>query len=411
MRNTNQTSLKLALLKIKEGHASQDEIASSLTGRNREIALGLYHGYTQQGIEGFAKVYDALKVDSRLLQKWECALLDRQPPYAGILLSEVEPEPIDWLWKPRLALGKMIMLDGDPGLGKSMLTLNLAARISRGREWPDGITGMTGGTVIITPEDELANTIQPRLARMGANLTRISSLSTIIETDRDGIEYERPFCLQTDIPLIEREIERVEARLLIVDPLMAVVPPDIDVFKDNHLRAALAPLQLLVKQCKVACILVRHLTKSRGGNPLMAGYGSIAMIANARSGLMVIADPEIENQALLLHTKNNLGKLAPALRYSIESDEDEGDERAYVAWHGVSTATAFDLLNPSPVNTGGNYKTILDLLKERAPDKLTIQEIAETLPNMSQNNITVTLKRMLDKGEIDKPERGFYRAK
>lgn len=409
-----QTATKAAVFlqivrKIKAGQISRNEIAEHLTGPYREAALGLFQGMSEQGLDGFAKVYDALKVDNPLLRKHEYDLLDRPPAYAGILLSEVTPEPIDWFWKPRLALGKVTMLDGDPGLGKSTLTLNLAARTSRGREWPDGVSGIQGGTVLITPEDELASTIQPRLARMGADLTCISSLSTI----PDGAEDERPFCLAEDLPLIEREITRVQARLLIIDPLMDIVPPDVDVYKDNHIRAALAPLYALVKRCRVACILVRHFTKSRGSNPLMAGIGSIGMIGLARSGLMVVADPEIEGQALLLHVKNNLGKLAPALRYSIESDEDENDDRAYVAWHGVSPATAADLLTAQPVNMGGNRKAILDLLKERAPEALSPQDVADALPDIKggANNIKGILKRMFEAQEVGKSARGLYHAK
>jgi hypothetical protein len=135
------------------------------------------------------------------------------------------------------------------------------------------------------------------------------------------------------------------------------------------------------------------------------------MIGLARSGLMVVADPEIEGQALLLHVKNNLGKLAPALRYSIESDEDEGDDRAYVVWHGISPATAAELFTAQPINTGENRKAILDLLKERAPEALTLQDIAKVLPDIKESNLKVTLKRMFDALEIGKSARGAYHAK
>src|SRR5919112_1139465 len=106
---------------------------------------------------------------------------------SGVLLSEVETEQVTWLWRGWLALGKLSVLDGDPGLGKSATTLDIAARVSTGRLFPDGSECETeaGGVVILSAEDGLAETIKPRLEAAGADTPRISSLGTVWEGRRE----------------------------------------------------------------------------------------------------------------------------------------------------------------------------------------------------------------------------------
>jgi hypothetical protein len=137
----------------------------------------------------------------------------------GILVSDVETEREAWLWRGWLALGKISVLDGDPGLGKSAATLDIAARLSTGRPFPDGSECETGagGVLILSAEDGLADTIKPRLEAAGADTSRISSLGTVWE-GRGERRHERTLSLPEDIPLIEREVRRVEAKLVICCP-------------------------------------------------------------------------------------------------------------------------------------------------------------------------------------------------
>lgn len=410
-----EQALFQTIRKVKEGKITLDEIEHALTGNWRDIACNLQFGLAEQGVEGYEKVYITLMVDNPHLRKWRGELLDA-PKYAGTLLSEVKPEKVEWLWKPRLALGKVTMLDGDPGLGKSLFTADLAARISRGLPMPDGAPGIKGGVVLIAPEDGLADTIQPRLARAGADLTKISSLGTVMEykADKDGEVQSSPrgFCLATDIPLLEKEIERVQAKLIIVDPIMAVIGGGKNIYKDNEVRDALMPLKSVAEKHHAACIMVRHLTKVRGDNPLMAGMGSIAFGGLARTVLMVIADPLNEGQSVLCHIKSNIGRVAnDSLNYIITSDEAEGDERPYVVWGGTTDMNVSEMLITPRKNEGGNRQEILDLLKEKAPEALEVKDIAEALPEVKMSNLKVTLMRMYDKGEIGKSARGLYHAK
>src|SRR6478672_10265157 len=110
-------------------------------------------------------------------------------------LADVAPQPVRWLWPGRIALGKLTLICGDPGLGKSFLTLDLAARLSAGRAWPDGAAPVAGAgsAVLITAEDDAADTIRPRLDAAGADVSRIVALDSVVWRDERGWVKERTF--------------------------------------------------------------------------------------------------------------------------------------------------------------------------------------------------------------------------
>jgi hypothetical protein len=267
----------------------------------------------------------------------------------GQLASEVTLRRIEWLWKDRIPLGKITVLDGDPGLGKSALTLDLAARVTSGSPMPDGSPCVDcevgtplplGGVLVLNAEDDAADTIVPRLTAMGAKLDRVRILKGMPASDADG---ER----QPEIPLhlaaIERAAKSVGARLIIIDPLMAFLASTTNSFRDQDVRRALAPLAGLAERLNAAIVIVRHLNKSSGeGNPLYRGGASIGIIGAARSGLLVAGEPDDESgqSRVLASTKSNLGPLPPSLRYIIEPHDDS----IRVRWYGESEHKAAGLL-------------------------------------------------------------------
>lgn len=200
------------------------------------------------GEELFWLAYDILASDYPDLLSWRPFLIGSprtlKRPSAGTLLSDVTAQQIQWLWEPRIALGKLSILDGDPGLGKSMLMLDLAARLTGGLPMPDGSPGLLppSGVVLIAPEDDLADTIQPRLLRAGADLSRIISLGSLPSINSTVDPYHRPFSLSHDLPLLEAAIDRVQARLVIIDPLMSLLGNK-NVYQDNSVRTLLASLK------------------------------------------------------------------------------------------------------------------------------------------------------------------------
>jgi AAA domain len=249
----------------------------------------------------------------------------------GTLLSDVKPQKILGPWLPYLVCGKITTLDGDPSLGKTNLCIDVSARTTREADMPDGTPCLTpGGVVIIMPEDGLEDTILPRFVRAGADLSKVVDLSTV-KTDDSGL-FKRSFQLQTDLDYLETAIYRVNAKLVIIDPLVAVAEGT-DLNNDQAVRALLLPLKMLIEQHQVACILVRHMTKTRVQNPLMAGSGSIGLIGLARNGLMVTQSPTNKSQVILSHIKSNTGSTASdIITYTIRSDKDQGDDRPYIVW-------------------------------------------------------------------------------
>jgi AAA domain len=259
------------------------------------------------------------------------------PP--GRLLSEVYPERVGWLWPGRLPLGKLAVLDGDPGLGKSAITLDLAARVSAGSELPGGGRFGLAGVVLLSAEDGLADTIRPRLDAAGAHTERIVALSTVAEGGSEG--GERTISITRDLDTVERAIARVEAALVVVDPLMAFLAEWTDSHKDQHVRRALAPLAALVERTRTAAVIVRHLSKGEGGNPLYRSGGSIGIIGAARSGLVVGADPYDPERRILASNKHNLSRVARSLVFRVGSAPNDS---ARVRWVGESNLSAADIL-------------------------------------------------------------------
>lgn len=225
-------------------------------------------------------------------------------------LSDVTPSAMRWLWPGRVPFGKVTVLDGDPGLGKSLLSLDLAARTSTARPMPDGAfsdLSDPAGVVILSAEDDLSDTIRPRLEAAGADLSRIVALTAA----HDTADTRLP--MLSDLDAIRQAIVQVSAKLLIVDPLMAYLPGKVDSHRDQDIRRSLAPLASLAAETGVAVLVIRHLNKTEGKNALYRGGGSIGIIGAARSGLLVAKDPDDPDgeRRILVPTKSNLAKLPP----------------------------------------------------------------------------------------------------
>jgi len=256
-----------------------------------------------------------------------------------VCLADVIAKPVRWLWRGRIPLGKLTVLDGDPNLGKSLLTVDAAARVTRNDTMPDStrsdIDGPSG-VVLLSAEDDLEDTIRPRLEAVGADCTRIELLVRV--KDPQG---ERGPTI-ADIDALEEAIQKTRASLVIVDPLMAYLPDERDSHRDQDIRRALAPLAALAARTGVAVLVVRHLNKSSGGNPLYRGGGSIGIIGAARSGLLVALDPNDPDggRRILAVTKANLAALPPALAFHVETQDDV----PRIVWEGETSHTAEALL-------------------------------------------------------------------
>jgi RecA-family ATPase len=282
---------------------------------------------------------DAVGQILNLRMKLECydALLRQTIDAPGVLASTIRPEVVDWFWPKRIPLGKITIEDGDPDQGKSLLSIDLAARCTSGRSMPDDVAGATGGAVLLNCEDDSADTIVPRLLAAGANLERVRILKTIGQGNN-----ERQIEIPLDIPAIREAALDVGATLIVIDPLMGFLTDKANSWRDQDVRRALAPLAALAAELHVAILVIRHLNKSTEGNPLYRGGGSIGIIGAARAGLVVGGDPDDESgePKILAVSKSNLSRKAPSLRYRL----DPHGTTVIVRWLGESEHRASTIL-------------------------------------------------------------------
>lgn len=268
----------------------------------------------------------------------------KKRPEVGVRVSDVVRQKVDWVWVDRFAIGEITMLDGDPGIGKSTVSVDVTARVTRGIPLPGDEHGEIppgpAGVVLVTTEDSIGHTIRPRLEAAGADLSRVKVVTTV--PSKDEGKPDRIPIIPDDLNMIGYAIEDVGARLLIIDPMVAHLG-NINSYKDQDVRSALAPLSEFASAHGVAVVLIRHLNKREGGNPLYRGGGSIGIIGAARIGLLMGRDPSNENRLVLAHLKNNLSIPAPSLAFHLA---DAGDV-ARVVWDGESDLMAADLLDNS----------------------------------------------------------------
>ena len=252
-----------------------------------------------------------------------------QAPLPSVLMSEVQPEEIRWLWRDRIPLGMLTLLEGDPDKGKSTLALDIVARVTTGQPMPlqaEESKAQPSGVLLWAPEDPAAQVIRPRLDAAQADSTRVRLITG-------------PLTLPDDVPQLESMAREFGATLILLEPLTAAVSGRVDMHRDHDIRRALMPLAEMAKRLGCAVVTIRHLRKG-DGPALYRGSGSVAITALARSVLAVGLDPEDKDARIIARTKNNLSPPTGSLRFRLVS----ADKVARVEWIGTSEVSADELL-------------------------------------------------------------------
>jgi len=208
-------------------------------------------------------------------------------------VSDIESKPVSWLWHGRIARGKVSIIAGNPGLGKSQVTASIAAIVTTGGRWPVDRSECTPGDVIfLSAEDDPADTMRPRLEAAGADLHRVHVMDAVISGyTGEGKQQNRAFNLQTDIEALSAKLAELEGvAAVVIDPITAYLG-DVDSHRNAEVRALLAPLSDLAAKHRVAIIGVSHLNKAAGTEVLMRVTGSLAFVAAARGGISGGARP------------------------------------------------------------------------------------------------------------------------
>ncbi len=246
-------------------------------------------------------------------------------------ISDVEAKPISWLWPYRFARGKVSMIAGDPGLGKSQLMASMSAIVTTGGTWPASAdkSGL-GSVVILSAEDDAADTIRPRLEAAGADIDRVFVLDAVGEGKK-----QRSFNLAEDLQKLEALLSEIgDVALVIIDPITAYLG-GADSHKTADIRALLAPLSDTAARHSAAVVCISHLNKGGSSQALLRVTGSLAFVAAARAAYLVVKDKQQPERRMLLPIKNNIGNDRMGFAFGIQSHVlTNGIETSCVEWEG-----------------------------------------------------------------------------
>ena len=270
-----------------------------------------------------------------------------------VRLGDVEPEPVHWLWNGYVARRKVNLVAGDPGLGKSWATLDLAARVTVGGETPDRQHVMEqGAVVLLTAEDGLADTVRPRIDVQGGNADMVHVLEGII--DEGG--HERLPSLVEDIHHLEQMVTSIDAHLVIVDPLNAYTGKA-DSHNDAQIRRVLTPLAKMAERTGAAVLVVMHLNQATLQPALYRIQGTIGYVGAARSVLLVVRDKTDPALRMIVPIKSNLSAAMPAVSFTIT-------EEPALAWQGIVEVDVAELLATALPEEQGAREFARTLLQE-----------------------------------------------
>lgn len=269
-----------------------------------------------------------------------------------IQMSEIESEKVSWLWYPFIPYGKLTIIQGDPGDGKTTLVLNLAARLSKGLALDEQENSTDPISVIYqTAEDGLADTVKPRLEEAGADCSKIS---VIDESDKSlSMADER----------IEEALIATKAKLLILDPIQAYLGGGMDMNRANEARDMTKRLGALAEKYKCAIVLIGHMNKASGNKAAYRGMGSIDFYAVARSVLLVGRIEGEPNLRAMVQIKNNLAAFGHSKAFELAESG--------FRWIGDYEITADEVLGGIAPKVNKQDRAT-DLLKELMNDRKMI---------------------------------------
>jgi hypothetical protein len=264
-----------------------------------------------------------------------------------VCAADIEPEQVEWLVDQSFPLGMLAVIGGQPGLGKSQISINLAAGVTTGKGLPGNVGfNNIGSVIILANEDDAARTIRPRLDAAGANISKVHIVEGVA---REGAEVDM-FQLDSDIAdLRDRALEIGDVRLIIIDPPSAYLGTKVDSYKDSDVRRVLMPLGNLAQETGAMILLIVHLNKRTDGGAQQRFSGSTAWTAAPRVGFMV-AEDSISKQRFMLPVKNNIGDDRLGYQYHIAEKliDYSGQiyKSSYIVWDQITNRSVSELIAP-----------------------------------------------------------------
>ena len=294
-----------------------------------------------------------------------------------IRMSDIQPEEVQWLWYPYIPLGKLTVIQGDPGEGKTTFVLAMIAALTKGEALPEREPLDPVNILYQTAEDGLADTIRPRLDALGADCSRVL---VIDESKRElSLSDER----------IRQAMEETGAKLLVLDPLQAYLGAEVDMHRANEVRPILKRLGAVAEQMGCAVVLIRHLNKMQGQKSGHRGMGSVDFQAAARSVLLVGRAKEDPQLRIVVPDKSSLAPEGESIAFAL--DPEQGFQ-----WKGYCAYNAEELLGGSTkqvqTKTMQAEETLRNLLDKPAPAEEILRRI--TAAGISERTLMTAKKNL-----------------
>lgn len=294
-----------------------------------------------------------------------------------IRMSDIQPEEVQWLWYPYIPLGKLTVIQGDPGEGKTTFVLAMIAALTKGEALPEREPLDPVNILYQTAEDGLADTIRPRLDALGADCSRVL---VIDESKRElSLSDER----------IRQAMEETGAKLLVLDPLQAYLGAEVDMHRANEVRPILKRLGSVAEQMGCAVVLIRHLNKMQGQKSGHRGMGSVDFQAAARSVLLVGRTKEDPQLRIVVPDKSSLAPEGESIAFAL--DPEQGFQ-----WKGYCAYNAEELLGGSTkqvqTKTMQAEETLRNLLDKPAPAEEILRRI--TAAGISERTLMTAKKNL-----------------
>ena len=265
-------------------------------------------------------------------------------------MSEIELQEVEWLWYPYIPFGKITIIQGDPGEGKTTLGLRLAAACSNGSGFPGMEEREPISVIYQTAEDGLGDTVKPRLIEAEANENLIFNISE--DTDVLTLKDER----------IAEAIRTTGAKLMIFDPIQGYVGEDTDINRANEIRTVMRGIANVAERSGCAIVFVGHLNKMKGTNSAYRGLGTIDFRASARSVLLVGRLRKFPNVRVIVHDKSSLAPEGKSMAFNLGNDE------------GFHWIDGYDSITADELLCGGMNETKTDAAEDLIRDMLSSGE-------------------------------------
>ena len=289
--------------------------------------------------------------------------------------TDIESKQVDWLWYPYIPYGKLTILQGDPGDGKTTFILSIMALMSKNERLPFSEQRISGVSIYQNAEDDISDTIKPRLEKHKANCKNICFIDS----------KDSPLAMDDDN--IEKAIRETGAKLLVLDPIQSFIGNNVDMNRANSIRPLMTKLKDTAQRTGCAIVLIGHLNKNSSGKSNYRGLGSIDITAASRSVLLIGKDPQNPSNRYLIQQKNNLAPIGETLMFRLMRDG--------VVWIQKCDVTADDILYGGVKRSKTDEATdlIAELLEEGPMNANTIFEQAEE-QGISKRTICNAKKRL-----------------